>query len=49
MTGFLKILFFLYYCVAKKYGFYTGDKFLENSPHPFPTNSLGQTGNEDVN
>ena len=35
MKGFLEVLFFIYYCVAKKYGIYIEDTFFGNSLLPY--------------
>lgn len=43
MKGFLEVLFFIYYCVAKKYGIYIEDTFFGNSLLPPPLNSLAKT------
>ncbi len=45
MKGFLEVLFFIYYCVAKKYGIYIEDTFFGNSLLPSPLNSLAKTEN----
>ena len=45
MKGFLEVLFFIYYCVAKKYGIYIEDTFFGNPLLPSPLNSLAKTEN----
>ena len=45
MKEFLEVLFFIYYCVAKKYGIYIEDTFFGNSLLPSPLNSLAKTEN----